>query len=107
MGDIADEYDVEEDQQIRRESARQFTLKALTRIDEFNSYFATSFSDDDFDTVGGLVAHHFGRLPRRGEAIVIDGFEFRIVKVDHRRIDLMRVLVPRDIAAPPMGSGEA
>jgi magnesium and cobalt transporter len=107
VGDIADEYDVEEDQEIRRESARQFTLKALTRIDEFNSYFATRFSDDEFDTVGGLVAHQFGRLPRRGEAIVIDGFEFRIIKVDHRRIDLMRVLAPRDIAVAPLRTGGA
>ncbi len=97
VGDIADEYDVEEDQPIRRDGERQFTVRALTRIAEFNEYFGTQFSDAEFDTVGGLVAHGFGRVPRRGDAVRLGEFEFRVQRADRRRIDLLKVIAPRDI----------
>ena len=97
VGDIADEYDVEEDQPIRRDGERQFTVRALTRIAEFNEYFGTQFSDAEFDTVGGLVAHGFGRVPRRGDALRLGDFEFRVLRADRRRIDLLKVIAPRDI----------
>jgi hemolysin (HlyC) family protein len=97
VGDIADEYDVEEDQPIRRESERAFTVRALTRIADFNAYFSTSFGDEEFDTIGGLIVHAFGRLPRRGESVRIGEFEFRVLRGDRRRIDLVRVATPRDV----------
>jgi magnesium and cobalt transporter len=97
VGDIADEYDVEEDQPIRRDSERQFTVRGLTRIPEFNEYFSTAYSDEEFDTIGGLVARSFGRLPRRGESLRIGELEFRVLRADRRRIDLLRVVTPRDI----------
>jgi magnesium and cobalt transporter len=106
VGDIADEYDVEEDQPIRREGERQYTVRALTRIDEFNEYFGTDFSDEEFDTIGGLVAHAFGRLPRRGETTRIGELEFRVLRADRRRIDALRVVAPRDIVPPPDLAGE-
>ena len=101
VGDIADEYDVEEDHPIRREGERQFAVRGLTRIAEFNEYFAADLSDAEFDTVGGVVAHAFGKLPRRGEQIRIGDFEFRVLRADRRRIDLLRVVAPRDV--PPGG----
>ncbi|HXQ30527.1 MAG TPA: transporter associated domain-containing protein [Steroidobacteraceae bacterium] len=97
VGDIADEYDIEEDHPIRRESERQFTVRGLARIAEFNEYFSTRFSDEEFDTIGGLVAQAFGRLPRRGESVRIGELEFRVLRADRRRIDLLRVVAPRDI----------
>jgi magnesium and cobalt transporter len=97
VGDIADEYDVEEDQSIRRDGERQFTVRALTRIAEFNEYFGVRFSDEEFDTVGGLVAHAFGRVPRRGDSVRLEDFEFRVLRADRRRIDLLKVLAPRDV----------
>ena len=106
VGDIADEYDVEEDQSIRRETERQFTVRALTRITEFNEYFASAFSDAEFDTIGGLVAHAFGRVPRRGESVRIAEFEFRVLRADRRRIELVRVTAPRDISPAPEQDGE-
>jgi magnesium and cobalt transporter len=106
VGDIADEYDVEEDQPIRREGERQYTVRALTRIDEFNEYFGTDFPDTEFDTIGGLVAHAFGRLPRRGETTRIGELEFRVLRADRRRIDALRVVTPRDIVPPPEAAGE-
>ena len=103
VGDIEDEYDIEEDQTIRREGERQFTVHALARIEDFNEFFGTEFSDEEFDTIGGLVMHQFGRLPKRGEAVAIDGFEFRVLRADRRRIDLLRVVSPRDVKQPQGG----
>jgi magnesium and cobalt transporter len=99
VGDIADEYDIEEDQTIRRDAERQFTVHALARIEDFNEFFGTQFSDEEFDTIGGLVMHQFGRLPKRGESVTIDGFEFKVLRSDRRRIDLLRVTSPNDV--PP------
>jgi magnesium and cobalt transporter len=100
VGDIADEYDVEEDLPIRRDGERQYTVRALTRIEEFNEYFSSTFSDEEFDTVGGLVAHGFGRVPRRGDVVRLAEFEFRVLRADRRRIDLLRVVAPRDVLPP-------
>ena len=105
VGDIADEYDVEEDQSIRRDSERHYTVRALTRIEEFNRFFSSTFSDEEFDTIGGVVAHAFGRLPRRGESVRIDELEFRVLRADRRRIDLMRVVAPRDVMPADDGGG--
>ena len=100
VGEIDDEHDVEDDQTIRRESEREFSVRALTPIAEFNEYFGTAFSDEEYDTIGGLLMQEFGRLPRRGETIQIGELEFRILRADRRRIDLLRVISPRDIRLP-------
>jgi magnesium and cobalt transporter len=105
VGDIADEYDVEEDLPIRRDGDRQYTVRALTRIDEFNEYFSTAFSDADFDTVGGLVANAFGRVPRRGDVVRLGEFDFRVLRADRRRIELLRVIAPRDVQPPADSTG--
>ena len=101
VGEIDDEYDVEEDQPIRREGPRAFAVRALTRIEEFNDYFGTRFPDAEFDTIGGLITHQLGRLPRRGESVTVDGIEFRVQRADRRRIDTLRVTTPRDVAPRP------
>jgi magnesium and cobalt transporter len=104
VGEIADEYDTDEDQTIRREGDRQFAVLALTRVQEFNAFFGTRFSDEEYDTIGGVVMQQFGRLPRRGEAVTIDGIEFRVQRADRRRIDQLRVTTPGPLPAAP---GEA
>jgi magnesium and cobalt transporter len=100
VGDIGDEYDVEDDLDIRKEGDRQFTVKAQTPIDEFNTYFSTEFSDEEFDTIGGLVMNYLGRLPRRGDTFMLGGLEFKVLRADRRRLDLLRVVPPRDIVPP-------
>ena len=110
VGDIDDEFDVEDDHNIRKEAERQFTVRGVTRIDEFNEYFGAHLSEEEgFDTVAGLLMKEFGRLPRRGDAATIDGFEFRVTRADRRRIDALRVVPPHDVIPPeerPSG-GEA
>ncbi len=100
VGEIDDEHDTEDDQLIRREGPRDFTVSALAPIGEFNKYFGTEFSDEEYDTIGGLVMQEFGRLPRRGETIHVQKWEFRILRADRRRIDSLRVFAPRDIEPP-------
>ena len=103
VGDIGDEYDVDEGEGIRKEAERVFAVPALTRIEEFNSTFGTRFSDEEFDTIGGLVLHELGRMPRRGEAIEIGGVELKVVRADRRRIETLRVTTPRDLELPGAG----
>ena len=105
VGDIGDEYDVDEGEGIRKEGERIFTVPALTRIEEFNLAFGTRFSDEEYDTIGGLVLHELGRMPRRGEAIEIGGLELKVLKADRRRIEALRVTTPRDLDLPPPESG--
>lgn len=101
VGDIDDEFDVDDDQNIRREVDRHFSVRGATPIDEFNEYFNAGFPDDEFDTVAGLVSKQFGRLPRRGESVTIRGLEFRVARADRRRIDSLRVTLPANVAVPP------
>jgi magnesium and cobalt transporter len=105
IGEIDDEFDVEDEHNIRREGERQFAVRGVTRLEEFNEFFSTQLVADEFDTVAGLVMKQLGRLPRRGEAVSVDGFEFRVMRGDRRRIDSLRVTAPRDIVPPPDETG--
>jgi magnesium and cobalt transporter len=101
VGEIGDEYDVDEGEGIRKDAERTFTVPALTRIEEFNRVFGTRFADEEFDTIGGLVLHELGRLPRRGESIEIGGLELEVQRADRRRIETLRVRTPRDFDLKP------
>ena len=95
VGEIDDEHDREEIAFIRPEGERNgkksFAVRALTRIEDFNEFFECELADDEYDTIGGLVMHELGRLPRRGEKIDFGGFSFAVVKADKRRIDSLQV----------------
>jgi magnesium and cobalt transporter len=101
VGDIGDEYDIDDAEVIRKEGERTFTVPALTRIEDFNTAFGTRFSNEEFDTIGGLVLHELGRMPRRGEAIEIGGLELKVMRSDRRRIESLRVTTPRDLELRP------
>ena len=94
VGEIDDEYDVAHESNIRAEGERQYFVRGGTRIEEFNEFFASSLPESEFDTIAGLVSQQFGRLPRRGEVMLIQGFEFRVVRADRRRIETLRVTPP-------------
>lgn len=93
VGDIEDEYDEDDETFIRKHSDSQYIVKALTPIEDFNEYFGATFSDEEFDTIGGLVMKSLGHLPKRGESVVIDNFRFKVVHADNRRVHLLRVIV--------------
>lgn len=91
VGNIEDEYDVEEDVHIRAAGNDRYIVHALTPIGEFNEEVGANLPDEDFDTVGGLVTHTLGHLPQKDERIELEGFEFRVVSADSRRLHRLRV----------------
>ena len=92
VGDIEDEHDFdEEDSFIKQVDDSTFMVKALTPIEDFNEAFSTKFSDDEFDTIGGIVMDQFGRLPDCDENIEIDRFDFKVVNANNRQIHLLQV----------------
>ncbi|MHB1093376.1 HlyC/CorC family transporter [Thiobacillus sp.] len=92
VGDIEDEYDFDEtEDNIIHEKEDVFRVKAGTEIDDFNQVVGAHFSDEEFDTVGGLVVSRFGHLPKRGESVRFDGFQFSILRADSRRLHAVRV----------------
>jgi magnesium and cobalt transporter len=104
VGEIDDEHDHEEAEFIQtaveEDGSPCYTVRALTRIEDFNKYFACELADDDdYDTIGGLVMHQLGYLPRRGESLIFGGFSFRVTKADRRRIDTLQVQRDRREAA--------
>jgi magnesium and cobalt transporter len=99
IGEIDDEFDVEDDQNIRPQGERVFTVRGGTRIDEFNEHFGTTLADAEFDTIAGLVMQQFGRVPRRGESVSIGAHEFQVLRTDRRRIESLRVVVAPGAAA--------
>ena len=105
VGDIGDEYDVDESEGIRKEADRSWTVPALTRIEDFNQAFGTRFSDEECDTIGGLILQELGRMPRRGEAVQIGGLELKVTRADRRRIETLRVTSPRDLDIRPADGG--
>ncbi|AWI75676.1 MAG: magnesium/cobalt efflux protein [Azoarcus sp.] len=92
VGDIEDEYDFDEiGDNIRLDQSGRYRVKATTEIEDFNAAFATHFSDEEVDTVGGLVIRQFGRLPKRGEAVVLEGLKIQVLRADSRRVHTLVV----------------
>jgi len=92
VGEIEDEYDLDEtEDNILQEGPNRWRVKAPAEIAAFNEMMGTAFSDEDFDTVGGLVLDRFGRLPKRGESISIEGLRFTVLRADSRRLHLLSV----------------
>ena len=92
VGDIEDETDIEDDEYlIKGIDDDEYTIKALIPIEDFNEHFGSEFSDEEFDTIGGLVMQEFGRLPERNESVVLGGFRFTVINADGRTIRLLRV----------------
>ncbi len=92
VGDIEDEYDFDEDEDnIISDGAGHYRVKADTEIDDFNEALGTEFSDEEYDTVGGLVLKTAGQLPKRGDRVLIDGLTFTVLRADSRRLHSLLV----------------
>ena len=102
VGDIEDEYDFDETaDNIVTDNTGRYRVKALTEIADFNAAFATEFPDEHFDTVGGLVIHHLGRLPKRNEVVMLDGLRLQVLRADSRRVHTLLVDQQRSLALDP------
>ncbi len=99
VGDIEDEYDYDEDEDnIIQNADGQYRVKALTEIADFNEIIGTSLSDEEFSTIGGLVVHQFGHLPKRDDEITLNGLRFKVLRADSRRLHtLLLEILPDSI----------
>ena len=96
VGEISDETDEDSDDVfIRKVSDSDFIVKALTPIEDFNEFFDAKLSDEEFDTIGGLVMQSFGHLPERNEITEVDNHTFRVLYSDNRQIHLLRLSLPQ------------
>lgn len=91
VGDIEDEHDVDEDTLVTQIEPSIFHVKALMPIEDFNERFATNISEEEFDTIGGIVLQAFGHMPERGEEIEVASINFEVLNADSRRVRLLRV----------------
>jgi len=106
VGEIEDEHDYDEGAEIFRRGPNNWSTKARTPIEDFNAYFESDFSDEEFDTIGGLVMNAFGHVPKRGESVEIGPFRFAVMRADSRRVHLLSIerLEPGpDASAEAMG----
>jgi len=95
VGDIEDEYDFDEaEDNIRLDQSGRYRVKAQTTIEDFNAQFDTDFSKEGVHTVGGLILNHLGRVPKRSEAVELDGFRFQVLRADSRRLYTLSVSAP-------------
>ncbi|NQZ33452.1 MAG: CBS domain-containing protein [Oceanospirillaceae bacterium] len=92
VGEIEDEHDaIDDDGNIRPFDDNAYLVKALTELEDFDEYFGTKFNSYQFNTVGGIVTKRFGHLPQKDEEIEIDGFKFKVLSSENRRIRLLQV----------------
>lgn len=91
VGEIEDEHDFDEDSYIYEHAKDRATVKAITPIEDFNEHFKTEFGDDEFDTIGGIIMNALGHVPKRGEVVILNALEFKVLRSSNRRIDLLEV----------------
>jgi magnesium and cobalt transporter len=91
VGEIDDEHDEAEGAHILKQDERRFLLAGLTPLEEFNAYFQADFPTGEFDTIGGLVTQRFGHMPKRGESLRIEKFNFIVQRADSRRVQMLQV----------------
>ncbi len=92
VGDIEDEHDEQDDESfVFQRSEKEFMLKALMPIDEFDEQFGTQLATDEYDTIGGFLVHELERMPQKGESLTVDNLKFEVIKADSRRVHLVKL----------------
>jgi magnesium and cobalt transporter len=99
VGEIDDEFDVDDESYIKRLDDQQYIIKALTPVEDFNEYFLTTFSEEEADTVGGLVLQELRYIPERDESVALGDFQFTVLNSDSRQIRLLKLTLPVEVAA--------
>lgn len=97
VGEIEDEFDDVDVAEIRQIGKRTYAVNALTSIDDFNDYFGTKYNIEEQDTIGGLMIHRLGHLPGRGESIIINGYKYKVLIADNRRLIQLQVRIPKEL----------
>ena len=95
VGEIDDEHDINNLEYIEKnhdkDGVEKYLVRALTKVEDFNKFFNCELEHSSYDTIGGLVVHEFGRLPRNGEKLIFSGFKFKVIRTHRRRIEVLEV----------------
>ncbi|MCP5079658.1 MAG: magnesium/cobalt efflux protein, partial [Psychromonas sp.] len=97
VGEIEDEFDNIDVEEIRKIGKRTYAVNALTTLDDFNDYFGTKYNIEEQDTIAGLMIHKLGHLPGRGESIDIDDYKYKVINADNRRLIQLQVRIPKEL----------
>jgi magnesium and cobalt transporter len=100
VGEIDDEHDAADTENIQRHGYKRFTLRGQTQIREFNEFFGAGFSNEQFDTIAGLILSELGHMPERGEEVTIGRYQFKIISSSSRRINNLQVILLSDSILP-------
>ena len=98
VGEIEDETDDEIEEDIKHLVGSVYQVKSLTELGDFNDFFKVNYDEDDADTIGGIILRQFGHMPKKGEEISLNNFEFKITAADNRRIQTMQLTIPKEHA---------
>ncbi len=94
VGEIEDEHDDHEDEgYIFQRSSNEYMLKALTPMNEFDEYFSTQLSTDEYDTIGGFIVSQLEHMPKKGESYIVDKMKFEVIRADSRRVHLLKLKI--------------
>jgi magnesium and cobalt transporter len=91
VGEIDDEHDPDDDHDVQVDEKGGYIVRALMRVEDFNENFSSDLSDEEYDTIGGLIIHELGRMPRRGDTVDLAGLRFKVLRADRRRVDTLHV----------------
>lgn len=96
VGEIEDETDDEIEEDIKHLASNVYIVKALTELDDFNEFFSSDYDEEEADTIGGIVLHQFGHMPKKGEIVSVNDYEFKVLSGDSRRLQSLQVTIPKN-----------
>jgi len=95
VGEIEDETDDEIEMDIKHLAGNVYLVKSLTELDDFNEYFNCAFYAKNTDTIGGILLHKFNHMPKKGELLTLEFFEFKVLASDNRRMQMLQITVDK------------
>lgn len=93
IGDIHDEFDQAEEHIVRQIGDYEYIVEGSINLDDFNDQLETDIDSEDYESLGGLIIEHLDRLPNKGDSVKIDNCKLTVIKMDDKRIDLVKVVV--------------
>ena len=101
IGDIHDEFDEAEELVVRQVGENEYIVEGSINLDDFNDQLDTNIDSEDYESLGGLIIEHLDRLPNKGDSVKIDNCKLTVIKMDDKRIELVKVVVtPQENETP-------
>lgn len=100
IGDIHDEFDQAEELAVRQIGEHEYIVEGSINLDDFNDELGTNIDSEDYESLGGLIIEHLDRLPNKGDSVKIDNCKLTVIKMDDKRIDLVKVKIDHEDDTP-------